>query len=142
MDPTQFSLVTQPAGQDPFVSMPVQEQPGAPSLRPGPSTFPDASFDPQGFRKDRAAVPALRVQLKAKTPQGRYAAWAFEVCPAHTVAELKARVALFVAHRLWGGAYRVRGWSFFFSVWFVFGGSRCGSCSVRMEAGRFDRIEA
>ena len=75
--------------------------------RPGPSSFPDDAYNQHGFRIERKTSPTIKVAIKAKTPQGQYGQWDFEMSPEHTVLEVKARVALMVSHRLWGGAYRV-----------------------------------
>ncbi len=106
MDPSLFCLRTQAAGG--LQGLSVQQAPGAPTLRPA-SSFPDGDFNLRGSRETRGDRAALHVTVKAQTPQGRHAAWPFEVSPLHTVREVKERLALFVSHRLWGGAYRVSG---------------------------------
>jgi len=104
MQASDFTVVTQPAGHNPL-GLPVQPD-GVPNLRPS-SNFPDDAFDKHGRRIERKTVGSIRVRVKAKTPQGRYGEWAFEICPSQSVREVKDRIALMVSHRLWGGAYRV-----------------------------------
>ena len=105
MDPSQWNLSTQRASHNPE-GIPVQADGPAQSLRPA-SSFSDDLYDQHGFRSNKDTVAGVKVTVKVKTPKGGYGAWPMELSLNHTVREVKDRIALFVSHKLWGGAYRV-----------------------------------
>ena len=106
MLPSNFCVATQPVCAEAH-GLPVQAD-RIESLRPASNFDENQHYNVlTGRRTNKNTVGSIGITVKAKTPHGAFAAWSFDVDAECTVRQLKDRLALFVSHKLWGGAYRV-----------------------------------